>query len=193
MSSAEWADPTPLHPSTAPPPHTHRASSLALVCNGGKEADDGFTVGSWLVHIPGAVFLPSAPWPYQRPLKQQPVRLWQLASNSSYCTVTVRFPATPPCLVCVCVCLNICISEVRLSQCFRGSMLECIHNVFLWCINIQRKLTRVCLHVSGSLSKGGNAVSSREGKDLGWRKSLTLLSRVLLFVCCCIIWMYIYN
>lgn len=69
--------------------------------------------------------------------------------------------------VCVCVCLNICISEVHPSQCFCGSMLECIHSVFLWCINIQRKLTRVCLHVSGSMSKGGKAVSSREGKDLG--------------------------
>lgn len=92
-------------------------SSLLLICRGRKEANDGFTVGSWLVHIPGAVFLPLAPRPYQRPLKQQPVRLWQLASNSSYCNVTVRFPATPVSAVCEHIQY---IYWVWLSWCFCG-------------------------------------------------------------------------
>lgn len=78
---------------------------LPSVCIGRKETDEGFTVGSWLVHIPGVVFLPSAPWPYQRPLKQQAVRLWQLASNSSYSSLAPRFPASPSSWVCVCVCV----------------------------------------------------------------------------------------
>lgn len=91
---------------------------LPSVCIGRKETDEGFTVRSWLVHIPGVVFLPSAPRPYQRPLKQQAVRLWQLASNSSYSSPAPRFPASPwscVCLcvhgwmyVCVCVCVSVC-------------------------------------------------------------------------------------
>ena len=78
---------------------------LPSVCVGRKETDEGFTVGSWLVHIPGVVFLPSAPRPYQRPLKQQAVRLWQLASNSSYSSPAPRFPASPRSCVCVCICV----------------------------------------------------------------------------------------
>lgn len=86
-----------------------RTPLLPSVCVKRRETDEGFTVGSWLVHIPGVVFLPSAPWPYQRPLKQQAVRLWQLASNSSYSSPEPRFPASPrscaPIVICVCVCV----------------------------------------------------------------------------------------
>lgn len=93
---------------------------LPSVCVGRKETDEGFTVGSWLVHIPGVVFLPSAPRPYQRPLKQQAVRLWQLASNSSYSSPAPRFPASPrgrACVICICVracrCLHVSVSAVK--------------------------------------------------------------------------------
>ena len=81
---------------------------LPSVCIGRKETDEGFTVGSWLVHIPGVVFLPSAPRPYQRPLKQQAVRLWQLASNSSYSSPAPRFPASPWSCVCLYPCVCVC-------------------------------------------------------------------------------------
>lgn len=82
-----------------------RTTLLTSVCAERKETNEGFTVGSWLVHIPGVVFLPSAPRPYQRPLKQQAVRLWQLASNSSYSSPAPRFPAA---FVSVCVCGWLC-------------------------------------------------------------------------------------
>lgn len=90
---------------------------LPSVCIGRKETDEGFTVGSWLVHIPGVVFLPSAPWPYQRPLKQQAVRLWQLASNSSYSSLAPRFPASLSSWVYVCVCVRVC-ADKCVSECF---------------------------------------------------------------------------
>lgn len=72
---------------------------------GRKETDEGFTVGSWLVHIPSVVFLPSAPRPFQRPLKQQAVRLWQLASNGFYSSRAARFPDSLWSCVCVLKCL----------------------------------------------------------------------------------------
>lgn len=92
---------------------------LPSVCIGRKETDEGFTVGSWHVHIPGVVFLPSAPWPYQRPLKQQAVRLWQLASNSSYSSLAPRFPASPSSWAIVCVCVYISVCE---DKCVSGCL-----------------------------------------------------------------------
>lgn len=104
---------------------------LPSVCIGRKETDEGFTVGSWLVHIPGVVFLPSAPRPYQRPLKQQAVRLWQLASNSSYSSLAPRFPASPSSWVCVCVrvCENKCVSE---CLCVCRWVVKCLFGLYMW-------------------------------------------------------------
>lgn len=108
---------------------------LPSVCIGRKETDEGFTVGSWHVHIPGVVFLPSAPWPYQRPLKQQAVRLWQLASNSSYSSLAPRFPASPSswAIVCLCVCMFLCVRiNVCLNVCVCRWVVKCLFGLYMW-------------------------------------------------------------
>lgn len=117
---------------------------LPSVCIGRKETDEGFTVGSWLVHIPGVVFLPSAPWPYQRPLKQQAVRLWQLASNSSYSSLAPRFPASPSSWVCVCLCVceDTCVSE---CLCVGGWLSVCL---VCRCGCIAAPRVRICVYIS---------------------------------------------
>lgn len=134
--------------------------ALPSVCSEGQEVDEGFTVRSWLAQIPGAFFLPSAPWPYQRPLKQQPVRLWQLASNSSYWSHIARFPGAVIGVACVslrCLWVIVAVSKREGVLC-KPVVLQCLLRLHLSCdkgmlnlcfsLTLHSDLCGICLSLS---------------------------------------------